>query len=174
MIHQLKKKEKEKMMLSKDTIKKAINDGIITFVADPTAESGTVCKIGNNWFYFGGQTAEQYNPNDYLKYANIDDIVNSIYEVLDEFSKLDMFHDEYLYYEAYITHNLKVKNDTITVEADNIDKAEYDILLLNVDMKLPWSDLLQRVKTPNLSLTDAAALYGRIISRPINRGDTNV
>ena len=158
-------------MLSKDTIKKAINDGIITFVADPTAESGTVCKIGNNWFYFGGQTAEQYNPNDYLRYADIDDIVNNIHEVLDEFSRLDMFHDEYLYYEAYITHNLKVKNDTITVEADNIDKAEYDILLLNVDMKLPWSDLLQRVKTPNLSLTDAAALYGRIISRPINQSN---
>ena len=77
-------------MLSKDTIKKAINDGIITFVADPTAESGTVCKIGNNWFYFGGQTAEQYNPNDYLRYADIDDIVNNIYEVLDEFSKLDI------------------------------------------------------------------------------------
>ena len=116
------------MMLSKDTIKKAINDGIITFVADPTAESGTVCKIGNNWFYFGGQTAEQYNPNDYLKYADIDDIVNNIHEVLDEFSRLDMFHDEYLYYEAYITHNLKVKNDTITVEADNIGRYKASVV----------------------------------------------
>lgn len=40
-------------MITKEKIKSGIRDGIIKFVVDPNAESGTVCQIGDWWFYFG-------------------------------------------------------------------------------------------------------------------------
>lgn len=91
-------------MITKELIKSGIKEHLITFVVDPNMESGTVCRIGDSWFYFGGQTAEEMNPDDYLKNVPMDDIIREIYEVLDDFDKDEELRDEYAYYEAVLTY----------------------------------------------------------------------
>ena len=50
-------------MITKFLIKNAIQNKIVKFIQDPNMESGTVCQIGDWWFYFGGFTAENLEPN---------------------------------------------------------------------------------------------------------------
>ena len=52
-------------MITKDLIRFGINEHVITFIVDPVLESGTVCCIGGNWFYFGGNEAESMTPKEY-------------------------------------------------------------------------------------------------------------
>lgn len=82
--------------------KKMIKDGIktnqIRFVTDPNSGKGTVCQIGEFWFYFGGFTAEQEEPETYLKNVGIEDTVNEIFDVLQEFRKDEELKDEYEHY----------------------------------------------------------------------------
>lgn len=65
--------------------------------------SGTVCSIGDNWFYFGGLTAEELSPEEYLKEVPKQDIVDEIFTVLEDFKKYEAeFGDEYRYYDAVL------------------------------------------------------------------------
>ena len=91
-------------MITKERIKQGIDKGIVHFVVDPNIEHGTVCKIGAYWFYFGGLTAEEENPDEFLQNANINDIVNDIYDALEDFRKENPW--EYGYYSCYLTENL--------------------------------------------------------------------
>lgn len=73
---------------------------------DPNAKSGTVCQIGDNWFYFGGATAAELGPEEYKKNVPVEDILNEIYEVLACFRVDECFCDEYDYYDAYLSEHL--------------------------------------------------------------------
>lgn len=84
--------------ITKEDIANGITDGIVRFIVDPNLEEGTVCEIGENWFYFGGQTAEEENPDDYLAHTSMSDIVREIFETLESIKDLDNL--EYQYYEA--------------------------------------------------------------------------
>ena len=42
-----------------------------SFITDPNMGYGTVCKIGDYWFYFGGITAEEMEPDEYVKVADL-------------------------------------------------------------------------------------------------------
>ena len=84
--------------ITKEDIANGITDGIVRFIVDPNMEEGTVCEIGENWFYFGGQTAEEENPDDYLAHTPMSDIVREIFETLESIKDLDDL--EYQYYEA--------------------------------------------------------------------------
>ena len=83
--------------ITKEDIANGITDGIVRFIVDPNMEEGTVCEIGENWFYFGGQTAEEENPDDYLAHTPMSDIVREIFEALEGIKDLDNL--EYQYYE---------------------------------------------------------------------------
>ena len=77
-------------------------------MVDPNAESGTVCQIGDNWFYFGGLTAEELSPEEYIKNVPEADIVREIYEVLEDFRKSESdLSDEYQYYDAVLSEALE-------------------------------------------------------------------
>lgn len=88
-------------MITKEKIKIGLKNGTIRIVESPN-EDGTVCQIGENWFYFGGQTAEEMSPEEYLKNVPHEDIIREIYDVLEEFLKDKSFVDEYLYYDAVL------------------------------------------------------------------------
>ena len=88
-------------MITKKLIQGGIQAGYIHFVIDPYMESGTVCQIGDNWFYFGGLTAEEMNPQEYIENVPIEDIANEVFDVLEEFKTV--LPDEYLYYELYLS-----------------------------------------------------------------------
>lgn len=90
-------------MISATQIKNGIATGVVHFIVDPNLGSGTVCAIGDNWFYFGGETAEQESPSEYLEHVPVDDIVREIMAVLSDFLvDEDTFGDEYKYYEAVL------------------------------------------------------------------------
>ncbi len=98
-------------IITKEMIKSGIKAGLITFVPTPNADHGTVCKIGDNWFYFGGTEGEKYSPEEYTKNVPDDDIIDEIFEALESFrqdGKYDVvFWDHYNYY----WHILMYRND---------------------------------------------------------------
>lgn len=99
-------------MITAEQIKEGIENGAIEFIEDPNAEYGTVCSIGDSWFYFGGETAEEESPEEYLKHVPIDDIVAEVADVLNEFRlQSETFGDEYTYYE----HILKRARDHMNI-----------------------------------------------------------
>ena len=91
-------------MITKERIKKGIQNGIILIVDGDLDHGtiGTVCQIDNNQFYFGGQEAEDSTAEEYLENVPLDDIVNEIYETLEDFRTTDSFEDEYHYYDIYL------------------------------------------------------------------------
>ena len=89
-------------MIMRDDIRKGLLSGKIRLVVDPNMESGTVCQIGDNWFYFGGQTAEEMSPEEYSRCVPVEDIISEILDVLAEFEHNVDFQYEYLYYAAVL------------------------------------------------------------------------
>lgn len=89
-------------MITSNDVQKGLLSGKIRLVVDPNMESGTVCQIGDNWFYFGGQAAEEMSPEEYSRYVPIEDIVSEIMDVLTEFEHDTNFQYEYLYYAAVL------------------------------------------------------------------------
>ena len=92
-------------MISKERIRNGIENGIILIV-DGNLEygtNGTVCQIGDNQFYFGGQQAEDSTAEEYLNNVPLDNIVSEIYTTLEEFRTTEGFEDEYHYYDIYLS-----------------------------------------------------------------------
>lgn len=88
-------------MITQKMIRTGIANGTIMFAPDPNANnSGTVCKIGEYWFYFGGHLAEQLDPSDFLEVTRMRDNITDIFNVLESF-KTDS-PTEYAYYEAVL------------------------------------------------------------------------
>lgn len=50
------------MTITKEEIKNGLRKGFVKLVTDPNMESGTVCQIGDNWFYFGGTDSRRHDP----------------------------------------------------------------------------------------------------------------
>ncbi len=92
-------------MITRKLIKDGIKTKLSQFVVDPNMESGTVCQIGDSWFYFGGLTAEELNPEEYTSCIPEDDFVSDIFDTLDYFCKVEELKDEYEYYEAVLTYS---------------------------------------------------------------------
>ena len=94
-------------MITYDMIEKGYDQGIVKLVED--FFHYTVCSIGEFFFYFGGVVAEELTPQQMIEYIPKEDILDSIFEVLEDFRKDDTgyFEDEYAYYEAYLKENLK-------------------------------------------------------------------
>lgn len=91
-------------MITKKKIKNGIKEHLIEFTIDPNMGSGTVCKIGDGWFYFGGSDAEEHDPEEFLKIFYINDIINEIYDTLESFRKNEECKDEYEYYDYVLTY----------------------------------------------------------------------
>ncbi len=102
-------------MITKEMVRDGIHDGSIRFVKDPNMEHGTVCQIGGGWFYFGGETAEGMQPEEYLRAVPSEDIVSEVYDMLEAFRVSgEELEDEYAYYEAYLIERWSASNmDTL-------------------------------------------------------------
>ena len=93
-------------MITKAMVERGYDAEIIRIVNSPLGD-GAVCAIGDNWFYFGGITAEECRTAvEYIKMVPRKDIVCEIFEVLEDFRKdRNVFEDEYRYYEYYLEEN---------------------------------------------------------------------
>lgn len=87
-------------MITKEKIRAGLKEHLIALEVDPNMGSGTVCRIGAWWFYFGGETAEELNPDEFLKCVPEDDIVDEIFEALESFRQDEECANEYEYYDA--------------------------------------------------------------------------
>lgn len=114
-------------MISAKQIREGIDNGVVRFIVDPNMQSGTVCTIGDSWFYFGGETAEAETPKDYLEHVPVEDIVGEIMDVLNDFyAHSDTFGDEYRYYEAILREqSAKPANDFKCGISKSIRRNQY-------------------------------------------------
>ena len=93
------------MTITTADVRHGIKAGVIRFITSPNDGIGTVCAIGDYWFYFGGYTAEEIEPEDYLDTVGIFDTAREIKDAL-EGIKL-VYLDEYNYYCACINEALQ-------------------------------------------------------------------
>lgn len=92
-----------KHMITKQKIESGIREHLIKLVKDPNMDTGTVCKIGDWWFYFD-VNADDTPPEKYLATTPIPKIVNKIFKTLNEFKGDEETKDEYDYYDAILTY----------------------------------------------------------------------
>lgn len=90
--------------ITHEMIKKAYEEGLIKIIDSPH-DDGAVCKIGEYWFYFGGEAAEEMTASEYIANVPKEDIITEIATALDDFYGKETFEDEYDYYFAIINHN---------------------------------------------------------------------
>lgn len=104
-------------MIDHRMILEGIKYGLIQFIVDPNLEHGTVCAIGDHWFYFGDETTSgKMNPEEYLKTVPIEGIVEEIFSALESFRVQEDFSNEYRYYEAILNEALGAKSPLVTRE----------------------------------------------------------
>lgn len=93
-------------MITKNMIHMGYTQGVVQLVISPN-DDGVVCQIGNDWFYFGGHTADEYDSVEAYKHdIPTETIIDEIYSIIDEFGREPEFKDEYDYYEAYLRENV--------------------------------------------------------------------
>lgn len=90
----------EQDIITYDMVAQAYKDGIISLDVDPNMEFGTVASIGDYWFYFGGFTADEMNPDEFKRNVPEEDIIAEIFETLEDFRFNNP--DEYSYYAAIL------------------------------------------------------------------------
>lgn len=110
-------------MITKEMVRDGIHNGSINFVKDPNMEHGTVCQIGDDWFYFGCLKAEELDPDEYVESMPEDDVVGLVFNTLEEFREDGAFDDEYAYYEAYLTERWSASNmDTLQTRDAKLER----------------------------------------------------
>lgn len=93
-------------MITARQIEAGLKRGVFRLITDPNMEMGTVCAIGDNWFYFGGETAEKLSPDEYIREIPIEDIVQEILDTLSDFQDDEGLSDEYRYYESILNEQI--------------------------------------------------------------------
>ena len=82
------------------------DNGIVKFILEPGQRYGTVCNIGDNWFYFGGQEAEVSTPGEYIASVGARFALERVYDALNSVGSIASMDkadpDEYAYYEAVL------------------------------------------------------------------------
>ena len=82
--------------------------GVVRFIPSPDGDGkrDTVCKIGDGWFYFGGQEAEVSTPGELLENVGKRFLLEYVYNALNDVGGLAGLHssdpEEYAYYEAVL------------------------------------------------------------------------
>lgn len=90
--------------ITKEMVEKGFKNGLIRLISNSSDNISTVCKIGDYWFYFDDK-ADNMTPKEYTDSIPTREIINNIYNTLENF-RLDNFHDEYLYYYYLLKENL--------------------------------------------------------------------
>ena len=97
-------------MITKKLISRGLDSGIIRFTNSPD-DGSVVCKIGEYWFYFIGSFNDdlttQSDPCAYVANTPFDEIVNDIFDTLQDFLTEGWeAKDEYDYYEAVLRERI--------------------------------------------------------------------
>lgn len=120
-------------MITLNMIVRGLQTGIISLVVDPNMEYGTVCQIGDSWFYFGGLTAEEENPDEYKFHVPFMDYAHDIYETLYTLSQDPVLKYEYDYYESILKKTVVQLDTLLTLNICHINKHTADVLTRMAD-----------------------------------------
>lgn len=127
-------------IITKEMIKSGIKTGLITFVPDPNADRGTVCKIGDGRFCFGGTEGKRYSPEEYIKNIPEDDIIDEIFETLEDFRKagIEDFDSwsEYDYYWHILMYRINFRWSDSLVPDEKELKTSICSFVLHKDREL--------------------------------------
>ena len=92
-------------MITLEIITRGLKNGTVSVVDSPNGD-GAVCKIGDYWFYFGGNEAESCSGEEYAASVPESDLAREIHETLEGFREApEIYRDEYAYYEAMLREN---------------------------------------------------------------------
>ena len=89
-------------------IRKGLENGTIKITDEGSIMSnkkggGTICAIGDSWFYAFGQEGEVSTPEEYKQNVSLRIIAEEIYDVLSGNRGFETeFPDEYKYYYYYL------------------------------------------------------------------------
>lgn len=124
-------------MITKKMIAQGLMADVIRLDIDSNMKSGIVARIGENWFYFGGMTAEEYDDVDqYRQDIPFGTIVDEIYDVLHEWQTgtHKEFVDEAAYYESVLSSkNPATQNRQIQAFMDYLRKTySFDAVTQNL------------------------------------------
>lgn len=99
-------------MITKEMFEEAYDKHIVTLTSprdyfndDNQPADATIGCIGEYWFYFGGQKAENMSPAQYALEIDRQTIIDEMFEVIDDFKNYEDTKDEYAYYEAIFAEN---------------------------------------------------------------------
>lgn len=92
--------------ITERTIMTGLELGIIKLIKNPQFETGTVCQIGEHWFYFGGETADEYEPDEFWSVTSPNDIIREITESINNLPD----KTEYSYYKAFLSEQISKRN----------------------------------------------------------------
>ena len=135
--------------ITKTMVKRGYEQNLIKLITDPNMEAGVVCQIWDNWFYFGGMTAEEMTVEEYKKDIPEDTIIDEIYNALNELKT--EFADEYLLYFSilnnYLSSTMKISelikklNDTMRINGDmNVAICVDGKIYTEIELNCPDSD----------------------------------
>lgn len=90
--------------ITKEMLRGGYGKGVVKFITDPNMEAGTVCSIGDYWFYFGGTDAEEKDPEEFLAGADMEEVLDRVLAALDGLrdENEDNGDAEYNYYCAVL------------------------------------------------------------------------
>ena len=137
------------VIIDKNDIVQGIKNGIIELVKSPHGD-GTVCSIGDCWFYFGGQTAEEYgDPEQYMKDMGFRTVVNEIFSALEGIKGKDekTIPDEWWYYRFYLNEQLMKKRNNDIKDILKKYKLEDELDWLVTDdvfLSNPWLEKIEK------------------------------
>lgn len=132
-------------MITEDMVREGIRNGSVRFVKDPNMERGTVCQIGEDWFYFGCLKAEELNPDEYITEMPEDDVAALVFDALEQIRNDGAFDDEYAYYEAYLTER------RVTSNMDTLQKRDAELERLWAEFEdVPMNPETEEIEAPFL------------------------
>lgn len=113
-------------MITKELIRKGVESKVIRFESDPDGIDGlgTVCAIGEYWFYFGGLTAEELTPDEYQENVPMEEIIDEIFDALEEFRKFDDFKGEYEYYQCLLDEKCREPREPVEPAPRSVEYIE--------------------------------------------------
>lgn len=128
--------------ITKKMIQDGIKRGIVQIVKNPLQAHGSVCQIGEHWFYFGGYTADDEDPEEFLANSFTDSTIDDIYDAVEGFNDSDdeSMYDEYCYYLCYLKENLREYDDINITDRKCKSLTDSDYIKL-IERLLPGTDV---------------------------------
>lgn len=91
--------------INEEEILLGMEAGVVSLLTNPELGTGTVCRIGDMWFCFGGVRAEEMDADEYIATVPPDEIAREIVETLANRDS-ELTDAEWKYYRTFLDGTL--------------------------------------------------------------------